>query len=206
MTNRMHRIRRMLKGRLGERGDVVLEFAIVIPFLFALMLGGYDMVDYVISVNKIERVAATAADLVARNDVLIDSNNANIPNAIGIFFAAANQVALPIDLNASGRVIISAIHNPDGNGEVVAWQRSGAGYTSSSASAIGSEGGPATLPGSLTVAMGDTLIVSEVYYTFDTFRFSRLLLEGIGQDGATVYRTAFFAPRFDGLDSLTPES
>jgi len=197
-----NRLKKILRARLGERGDMVMEFAIVVPFLLALMLGGYDMVDYVVTVNKIERVAATAADLVARNDIVVDSTDPNIPNAIGIFFAAANQVALPIDLNTSGRVIISAVNNPGGGGERVAWQRSAAGYAGTNASRIGAEGGTATLPGTLSVAEGKTLIVAEAFYTLDTFSFSRLLLDGIGKDGETVYRAAYFAPRFDGLDTL----
>jgi hypothetical protein len=110
-------------------------------------------------------------------------------------FAAAEYVAQPFDLPNLGIVIVSAIINEDGDGPIVAWQRSGAG-TASHTSQIGVEGGAATLSADFEVREGETAIIAEVFYDFEPF-LSELIVEP-----QTLYRRAHHRPRLGTLEEI----
>jgi hypothetical protein len=189
------------KLRDDARANVALEAAFVAPFMLMLVLGGFDVVDYVLKMNKVERIGATAADLLARNDTVRDGMTVVQGNEIGVFFQAADQSALPLDINANGRVIISAVNNADGNGPRVAWQRTG-NYTLAVSSRLGQEGDPAVLPTGFVVRMGETAIIAETFYKFDAFGFAGVLFDSVTGGEETIYRQAFFKPRTGTLDVL----
>lgn len=171
-------------------GNIATEFALLLPVLFALMLASAELARFVILHQKVDRVAVTMADLVARAETVSESDLTDI-------FASAAHVANPFDLPGLGHVIVSSVTNPDGDGPEIAWQRSGGGSFSAT-SKLGIEGGSATLPGDFVVNEGETAIISEVFFDFSPF-----LTELVVQS-QTLYRAAFHRPRLGTLDEVEP--
>ena len=179
-------------GRLARcaAGNIAVEFALAVPVVLFLMLGSAEMARFVLLHQKMDRVATTVSDLVARAETINQSQ-------IDDIFMAVGQVADPFDLATQGVVIVSSITNPDGTGATIAWQRSGAG-TYSATSELGGEGDVPVLPEDFVVREGETAIISEVYYDFAPF-LSELIVEP-----QVVYRNAHHRPRLGTLEDIEP--
>jgi Flp pilus assembly protein TadG len=173
---------------LGVAGNVAVEFALTLPVLILLMLGSAEMARFVILHQKVDRVAVTMSDLVARAETIKESELDDI-------FKAADFVAQPFDLRNLGIVIVSAITNQNGSGARVAWQRSGGGFASHT-SQIGTQGGIASLTADFQVRQGETAIIAEVFYDFEPF-LSELIVEP-----QTLYRRAHHRPRLGTLEEI----
>jgi hypothetical protein len=169
-------------------GNVAVEFALVLPVLMLMMLGSAEMARFVILHQKVDRVAVTTSDLVARAETIKESELADI-------FVAAGQVAEPFDLGSLGVVIVSSVTNADGSGARVAWQRTGGG-SASHMSRIGTQGSVATLGEDFDVRQGETAIIAEVFYNFEPF-LSELIVAP-----QTLYRRAHHRPRLGTLDQI----
>jgi Flp pilus assembly protein TadG len=169
-------------------GNVAVEFALAAPVLIMLMLASAELARFVILHQKMDRVATTISDLVSRAETISESELQDI-------FSAAGEVAFPYDLADLGLVIVSSVTNPDGNGPIVAWQRSGGGSYSGS-SQVGTEGDDATLTGDFEVRQGETAIISEVYFSFSPF-ISELIVAP-----QVIYRSAHHRPRLGTLEEI----
>jgi Flp pilus assembly protein TadG len=179
---------RRARACLGVTGNVAVEFALTLPVLMLLMLGSAEMARFVILHQKVDRVAVTMSDLVARAETIKESELDDI-------FGAADLVAQPFDLRNLGIVIVSAITNEDGSGARIAWQRRGDG-AASHANQIGTQGGAATLYADFQVRQGETAIIAEVFYDFEPF-LSELIVEP-----QTLYRRAHHRPRLGTLEEI----
>jgi Flp pilus assembly protein TadG len=168
-------------------GNVAVEFGLTVPVLLLLMLGSAEMARFVILHQKVDRVAVTTSDLVARAETIKESE-------LGDIFEAADVVAQPFDLRNLGIVIVSAITN-DGSGARIAWQRSGGG-TASHTSQIGTQGSAASLSADFEVREGETAIIAEVFYDFEPF-LSEMIVEP-----QTLYRRAHHRPRLGTLEEI----
>lgn len=175
-------------GRPCDQGNVVVEFALALPVLLLMLLASAELGRFVLLNQKIDRVAITMSDLVARAETINETELDDI-------FNAAAHVAEPFDLNGSGRVIISSVTNADGEGATIAWQRSGGG-SFIKVSEVGAEGETADLPGDFAVREGETAIVSEVFFDFEPF------LSEIIVSPRVVYRRAHHRPRLGTLDTI----
>lgn len=184
------RTRRPLCGRLlGCRaGNVAVEFALAVPVLLMLMLASAELARFVILHQKMDRVATTISDLVSRAETINEGEMADI-------FTAVGEVAYPYDLADLGVVIVSSVVNPDGNGPIVAWQRSGGGSYSAT-SQVGTEGNDATLTGDFEVREGETAIIAEVYFDFTPFLSEMIVAPQV------IYRTAHHRPRLGTLEEI----
>lgn len=184
--------RRHLAFRLFERrcdqGNVVVEFALALPVLLMMLLASAELGRFVLLNQKIDRVAITMSDLVARAETINETELDDI-------FNAATHVAEPFDLGSSGRVIISSVINADGEGATVAWQRSGGG-TFIKASEVGAEGETADLPEDFAVREGETAIVSEVFFDFEPFLSATIVSPRV------IYKRAHHRPRLGTLDTI----
>ncbi|MGH6895580.1 MAG: TadE/TadG family type IV pilus assembly protein [Geminicoccaceae bacterium] len=169
-------------------GSVAVEFALAAPVLILLMLASAELGRFVFLNQKMDRVATTISDLVARAETIDESQLADI-------FAAVGEVASPFDLTDSGVVIVSSVTNLDGDGAIVAWQRSGAGSYSGT-SQIGTESDDATLAGDFEVREGETAIVAEVYFDFAPFLSELIVAPQV------IYRTAYHRPRLGTLEEI----
>jgi len=177
-------LRRMLKDRSGA---LIAEIAALIPVIVVLLLGGSEVARYALLNQKLDRVSTTMGDLVAQAETLTigDVNN---------LLAAVPHVAWPFDFQDQGVVIITSVSAPAGT-PVVNWQVTGAGSLGAT-SQIGTPGHAATLPAGMTVAIGQTVIVSEVYFDFVPVFFAEVA------PSARLYHRALFRPRLGSLNTL----
>jgi hypothetical protein len=188
-SRRMRCLPRALSCRAG---NVAVEFGLAVPVLLMMMLASAELGRFVLLQQKVDRVATTVSDLVARAETISESQVDDI-------FTAAGQVATPFDLAGLGVVIVTSISNPsdDGQGPIIAWQRTGGGSYSAT-SQLGAEGDEVDLPEGFDVREGETAIISEVYYDFAPF-LSELIVEP-----QEVYRISHHRPRLGLLDEILP--
>lgn len=138
-----------------RRGTLPVEFALVLPVLILLLIGGADVTWLYIANNKVQRAAAVIADLTARTDEI------HVRDVVDMF-QAAREVTAPLDFAGSGRAFVSSVANLPGIGVRVLWQQgTNAGLAVSSR--IGNPGGAADLGGALTLAQGEEVIVGEAF-------------------------------------------
>jgi Flp pilus assembly protein TadG len=171
-----------------RRGLAAVEFALVLPILLLFAVGVTEVSRYALLGMKLQHAADAMADLASRDQEL---------SAAGLqgLFAAVPHIVEPFDVADQGVVIVSAVGVDSGGPPTVFWQRSGAGSLGSK-SAIGTAGGRATLPKTLVVRDGDTVIVAEIY-----FRYESWLLQLVPR--TTLRRVAFYRPRLGTLRTLT---
>ena len=106
----------------------------------------------------------------------------------------------PFSFNTSSNayVIISSVTKTGTSNPIVNWQ-----YTTSGSwvqtSQIGTTGSSATLPNNFTMASGDNVIISEVFYYY-----TPLLTGMVGNviNSGLLYRIAVFKPRLGALSSI----
>lgn len=172
------------------RGAVLAEFAYALPLLILIVIAGVEVARYALLHQKVNGLAITVSDLVARQQTVSETDIANA-------FAAVDHVAKPFEIGDKGLVVISSVGASSGNPPVVMWQRSGAG-TLTFSSQIGTEGNSATVPAGLQVRDGETVIVVEVAYSFTPMWAPEIV------SPIQMYQTAFHRPRFGALSSVTP--
>ncbi|MFP4127047.1 MAG: TadE/TadG family type IV pilus assembly protein [Alphaproteobacteria bacterium] len=175
-----------------QGGNVAIEAAILLPVLLTMLVLGADLVRYLDTVARMDRVAATVADLVARSDTVIDRTDFTAPvanNDLATFLRAGNEAAHPDDLAGRGKVWVSAVRPRAGGGFELMWQRTGP-YEFEASSRL------EVLPELPTTG---TFIVAEVIFAYEP-----LLLDTLGVEAFTplVYRRAIFRPRLTALSTL----
>jgi len=184
-------LRRLLaRLRREERGMVLVETAFALSVLSFTTLAGVEIGRFVLLTQKLDRAAASVADMAAQGSTISvgDLNN---------LFSAAGEIVKPFALSGDGTVIVSSVSKNGTNPAKLDWQRSGGGSLSVG-SAIGVAGGVASLPGDLIVRAGEEIIVAEVYYNFTPW------LAPDVAPAAQLYHRAFFRPRQGPLTTLLP--
>ena len=178
-----------IRGFIADRcGSVFTEFAVAMPVLIILILGGVEVGRYVLLHQKLNRLAATTSDLVSQAQSISQADLDQI-------FLAANEVMSPFELGAEGVVIVSSVSATGGNPPEIDWQSSGGGSGAGSSS-IGSSGGAANLPAGFTVRDGENVIVAEVIFDFTPEFFPDVV------SATQIAHHAINRPRFGSLSTL----
>ena len=173
----------------GRDGSVMVEFAAAVSVILVIVIGCYDTTRYILLHQKMDRAAATMADLVSQPNEISQSD-------INSMFSAARELLDPYDLTASGRIIVSSITLPAGEtNPQIDWQYAGGGNLSASSS-LGTSGGTATIPNGFLLSEGENLIVAEVF-----FDYTPMFLDYILQAG-TFSKIAMRRPRRGDLSTL----
>jgi Flp pilus assembly protein TadG len=179
--------------RTQEDGIAYLEFAIITPFLVALLLGTIEITRYVLITQKVEKVAATIADVVSQGSTVTTAGLNNI-------ITAASQVMQPYPFGASGFVIVTSVRQNGAytvsNPPRVAWQYTGGG-SYSQYSQVGSPGTAASLPNGMTLFDKDNIIVTEVFYNFQPLIGTQTYVTP-----NMLYKVSVFKPRLGDLSTL----
>ncbi len=116
------------------RGVALLEFALFAPLLLAMILSGFELGNFALANNRVQRLASMTADLVAQSGTgKVGATEAQIYD----LFSAIDLTARPFDLRSHGRVVITAVKGTDNdnNGVVenrILWQRFDGKYLSAS--------------------------------------------------------------------------
>lgn len=189
MTKIVSRILKLFTCRLmrDHHGSALVEFALMLPVLIVLGIGGLDFVMYLLLQQKLQNATFSLADLAARDKTLSAAQLDNI-------FMSVQHVTKPFDFPASGRATVSGISATSDQRPRVYWQRSGAGSLSA-ASRVGSTGGNARLPADLGIKAGETIIAAELTYEFKP-------LFGLVLKPTVLHHSAFVKPRLGTLQQL----
>lgn len=132
-----------------ERGVSAVEFALILPVLIVLYLGGVEL-SHTISVDrKVTSVASAVGDLVAQGSTIDNNEMTQI-------FNAATAIMAPYTV-APLKMVVSSVE-VSSKGDKVLWSD---GYHTSGRAA----GSAVTLPAGVRIE-GTTLIMAEVDYTY----------------------------------------
>lgn len=170
-------------------GAALIELGFAVPVLVIVLLGCFEATRYVLLHQKMNRAAASTADLVAQLSAVTDAQLTDL-------FDAASQLLKPYDLGANGRIIVSSVHRPDAaDPPEIAWQRLSSGGIPATSN-IGAEGADAALPPGLTVDAGENVIVTEVFYSYEPFFLGTLF------EPSEITHDAFNRPRIKNLTQV----
>lgn len=165
--------------RLGRDncGVGAVEFALVLPVLLIIYLGGVELSHTVTVDRKVTSVTSAVGDLVAQGTAIDDDEMANI-------FDAARMIVFPYDVATLTMVVTSVDVTEDG--DTVIWSDAFHGTQRA-------EGSEVTLPAGVRIE-GTTLIMAEVQYDY---------VPTLGQmftDTVHLSDTLYFRPR--SVDSV----
>ncbi|HRY22791.1 MAG: pilus assembly protein [Geminicoccaceae bacterium] len=179
----------LCRGHLAadRRGVIALEFALILPLLILFCFGTVEVGRFVLLQMKLDQLAASVADLGTRDRTLSAAT-------IDDIFAAGAHIVRPFDLAADGRITLSAVGLTAGDQPRVLWQRRSGG-TLDLPSETGTVGSPATLPDEITLAVGQTVVVAEVSFSYRG-------MFGLLPERITTKR-AYFRPRLGSLQELS---
>lgn len=171
----------------SDRGAFAIELGFLAPVLTGLFLGGVEVSRFVLLNQKLERTSISVADLVSQAEVLTEGDLVNL-------LEAAASVMAPFTLETAGQVTVTSVSADGGDPAVVRWQR--VFGSEGSPSTVGIEGADAQLPAPFVVKDGESIIVSEVHYSFAPFILSGLI------PSTTLYNRAILRPRYGRLTSI----
>lgn len=181
----MLRLRGFVRDR---RGTILAEWALAMPVIVVILLGGFEVARFALLQQKLDRLATTVGDIVAQAETMTAAEMDRI-------FAATSTIMAPFAVGDRGRVIVSSIMASSGQPARVLWQRGGGG-TLAETSEMGAAGTNALLPAGFVVRDGESVIVAETYYDF-TPMFAPVLVPA-----RRLYHRAMFRPRFGALTTL----
>ena len=149
-------VRAMARGvRDDRRGVALIEFAMVLPVLLLLFLGGYQLSDASACKRKVTITARALADITSQYTTLTKSEADTV-------LAAAQQIMAPYDLaNAEVRVSQITLTSTGKKGAKIVWSRA-RNTTERAVNSVVTE-----FPADLRLAKGDTYIYAEVSYNYD---------------------------------------
>jgi TadE-like protein len=141
--------------RRRQKGVAFLELALVLPFLAFMMLAGLDVGRLLTLRQQMTDLSREAANLVSRGASTDDA------------FATTTRAGGPFEQPANGMIIVSRIARRDANDATpIVSEQTTSGSLGSAASKIGSQGGPATLPGVTALDPGVMLTTVELIHSF----------------------------------------
>lgn len=167
-------------------GLAAVEFALFLPLLMILFLGGYEMSRYLLMHQKADRIAYTVTDVATQSKTLTLSQ-------LNRILTVSSEIMNPYQFQSSGVVVVSSVYQPeDALLPTIRWQHSGGGGLDRT-SRVGTSLGDAQLPGGLTLNGKDNIVISEVF-----FRYVPMFSLGIftAQD---IYKSVIFKPRLGAL-------
>ncbi|WP_439814084.1 TadE/TadG family type IV pilus assembly protein [Zavarzinia sp. CC-PAN008] len=187
-----------------ERGAVIVEFALVLPILAALLCGVYEISTYILLNNKLHRAAQSVASLVALQQTMqagtatggVDTV-ANGRNGLALPFGAAEAILRPFGLPANGNTVISLVARRVANQPVrVVWQR--IANANPSVGKMPNENAVVTGFDTLLTNAGSFTVVVDTFYTYDPI-FSLKYFTPFTGPTVALHERAVYQPRFARL-------
>ena len=176
----------------NDRGAVMVEVALLMPLLIIILLGGFEGTRYILLHQKLDRVVATAGDILAQATAVT-------PNELQNVYDSVDHIMRPFTMGANGVIILTSVGKAGAAPEHVNWQDRGAG-TNSTVSKVGLTGSSAVMPNGFTLDPGETVIVSELYFSFTPIVFPDAFA------ATEFYKIMVFRPRLSPLDVIEPGS
>jgi len=134
----------------AQGGMAAAEFALILPAMLALVFGSIEVTNALICRTDVSNIAGTAADLVAQETQVGQTDINNV-------FSALSALVYPYPTTSARIVITSVIDDGHGGGKVD-WSQAYHGIPRS-------QGSPVIVPTGL-ITTGGSVIMSEVTYTY----------------------------------------
>lgn len=189
MSMALHRLLAVLRRlRLAEAGTAAVEFALVLPIMLILYMGSVEVSAVISMDRKLQSVAGSLGDLVARSDTTIPAAT------LTDYFKAAAGIMTPHSTDGLRQVITQVEVRMDGTTSV-SWSRQYQNGTYS----VGPRAVNSSYPlqaAMINVSKGKFVIVAEGYYDYQPFygvAFNQTI---------NLRRENFFIPRFGGSITL----
>ncbi len=174
----------------AQGGLAIAEFALTLPVLITLFYGTIEISRYLLIIQKVEKLSHAVADLSAQSAVATRSSLDQV-------MVAASDIMNPYAMNSNGRIIVTSLYRPPATPPQttvasVNWRYEGGG-TLNATSQLGNVGANAVVPAGFTFDERENVIAAEVYYRFSPLLTNRFF------GTKTIYRRAFYKPRFGAL-------
>ncbi len=158
------KLKNPLKQFQGDRrGIAALEFALIAPILLTALFGMYELDQAIIAQRSVNHIAATVGDLTAQAPIVGDSD-------VNDMFAVGNYMLSPLPTDSLS-MRITSIYLTTGKVAKVDWSKSsGAGLPAIAPGTIFATNGLGTysIPSGYLVKAGDSVILSEGKYNFNS--------------------------------------
>ncbi|MCK0068193.1 TadE/TadG family type IV pilus assembly protein [Kordiimonas laminariae] len=185
----MSHIRKFLKRlKSNEEGSVLTEIALSIPLYLTLFIGIVEAGHYLLLNLKAQHTVVAIADLVTRDEEISEATMQDI-------FSAVPQIIAPYNDPADVVAIVSSVSQTSAIPASVFWQRIGGGRLVKT-SRFGEEGDPASLPSEFTMRDNETIIATEIFYSYEPIMFNFL-------PSRTIRKVSYFRPRLGALQEIT---
>lgn len=181
--------RRFARFCRAERGVAVIEFALILPIMLAIYIGTIEASTLIIVDRKVQSVAGTIGDLVARSNSEIKVSD------FQDYFRAASGIMAPYS-SADVKQTVTAVRVMNDRTTDVVWQ---ATYEDGTYRRVPDASLPDTyaLPAEMIdIALGDVVIAAEATYDY-TPLFGIVIDQSIN-----LYRSNFYMPRFQGTITI----
>lgn len=174
------------KNIQNQKGVALAEFALVLPFLLLLFLGGVEFTRFVQIHQKLDKANNQIASLVTQLDTV---NVADLEAIISV----VPKLLEPYSPSTSNHIVSLIGRNGLDPIRVIDQYAAGSG---SGASQVGDVGSNVAIPG-FTMQPGDEAIVVETYYLYEPFLGDLLEIIGfdLGQEEEGLYKRAVLRPR-----------
>jgi len=184
----------------------MLEFGLMLPLFLGFVLTAIEFANYIMANNRVQRMAAMSADLVAQSgtgDVGIGEGQ------IYDLFSALDLTAKPFDLRNDGRVVITGVrgNDDDNNGVVenrILWQRFDGGYVVVPQVGCNKNTSTAVLPNKRQMLPDEILFHVQVSYKYRPI-FSNIPFRMLSLP-VDFTRVAMFRARNKDFQTPTPDS
>jgi hypothetical protein len=179
------------------RALAAVEFALSMPLLITLCMGGVEVTNYALTVSRVNQIAISIADNASRAKLSVVGAAPQFREYdVGETFTAANLAYPGMKLYTDGRVILSSLETNSSGGQWIHWQRcrgsksaaskygvQGTGITGTSFAGMGPSGNV------VTAESGAAIMFVEVYYDYTPLMLS--------STKTTIYRSAAMYVRDD---------
>jgi len=170
----------------AREGVAAVEFALILPVMLLLYLGTTEASALISMDRRVQTIAGTIGDLVARSDSRISAGQ------LQDYFLAAQHILAPYSTLGLTETVTLVHVEADGDTQVK-WSRRFVGGTSGHVAGHAA-GQPYDLPDEfLTIARGSYVIVAEARYPYTP------LIGMVFNQEYPLYRETFYMPRFGGI-------
>jgi Flp pilus assembly protein TadG len=158
-----------------DEGVAATEFAFIVPIMFVMFVGAIELSQAITVDRRVTQVASSTADLVARKETTISNNEITDIMRIGGFIVA------PYD-QAPLQVVVRNVSSSskDATNTKQSWQCTYSGVGANPTPTCTCMNTSYTLPAGL-VTTNDSVVVSEVTYTYTPILFDYFLKQGYPQ-------------------------
>jgi Flp pilus assembly protein TadG len=166
----------------AKRGIAAVEFAIILPFMALLYLGGFEVMEEISANRQVSLTASTIAEIVSQYSTI--SQSQTMPGIL----AASTSVLTPFS-STNAVVTVSCIAISSTGKATVSWSQAmnGAGRV---------VGSTVTLPAALNVP-NTTVILGETSYSYTP------TIDFLHRGTMTLYSSIYMLPRQPGTILLT---